>query len=308
MTLGKTYLKNIPITEIAPFIHWTFFFAAWNVSGKYDDIQQVCECESCKAAWLKNFSDTEKVKAEEALKLYRDAQELLRRIRDDNSLQINAMIGIYPAVSDSDDNIIVNFEGEKIFIPTLRQQKPSTDGFCYSLADFLSSESDFLGFFANTVTGGEELVQRFENEGDIYQSILVKTLADRIAEATAEWLHYKVRREIWAYSPDEKRDIAEMFRGHYQGIRPAVGYPSLPDLSIIFDFDKIVNFRELGISLTENGAMFPTASVCGLMFAHPKSKYFITGKIDDEQLADYAQRRGKTTAEMRKWLNNNVLI
>jgi len=300
-----TNFFNIPICEVIPFINWTFFFSAWNLSGKYADIQKVYEHDEDKTLWLQKFSTAERQKAEEALKLYCDAQKLLTCIEKEKTLCINAMIGIFPACSDENDNIIVNFEEEKIIIPTLRQQKPSTDGFCYSLADFLYKKNDFLGVFANTVTGSEKLAQFFEHKGDMYQSILLKTLADRLAEATAEWLHYKVRKEIWGYSPDEKRDIAEMFKAHYQGIRPAVGYPSLPDQSIIFDLDKIVNFNNLGISLTENGAMFPASSICGLMFAHPESKYFIVGKIDEEQLADYARRRGKTPEEMQKWLAAN---
>ena len=303
---GTTSFFNISINEIIPFINWTFFFSAWNISGKYADIRNIDGCDACTMLWLQKFSDVEHPKAKEAAKLYHDVQELLFYIKENNSLCINAVVGIYPAFADENDNIIVDFEKERIVIPTLRQQKPSKDGFCYSLSDFLNAENDFLGFFASTVTGGEKLAQRFEQEEDTYQNILLKTISDRLVEASTEWLHYKVRTEIWAYSPDEKEDIAEIFKTHYQGIRPAVGYPSLPDQSIIFILDKIINLNKIGISLTENGAMSPSSSTCGLMFAHPKSKYFIIGKIDHEQLADYARRCGKTTDEMGKWLVANL--
>jgi cobalamin-dependent methionine synthase I len=135
---------------------------------------------------------------------------------------------------------------------------------------------------------------------------LIKTLSDRLAEATAEWLHYKVRTEIWGYAPNEKLDVNEFFKTHYLGIRPAVGYPSLPDQSIIFTLDKLIKFEDMGIMLTENGAMFPNASVSGLMFDHPKSKYFNIGKIDENQFQDYARRCGKSPEVLRKWLAPNL--
>ena len=183
---GTTSFFNIPINEIIPFINWTFFFSAWNISGKYADIQNIDGCDACTMLWLQKFSDSERPKAREAAKLYRDAQELLFYIKKNNSLSINAVVGIYSVSTDENDNIIVNFEKEKIIIPTLRQQKPSTDGFCYSLSDFLNAESDFLGFFASTVTGGEKLTQHFEQDEDTYQSILLKTISDRLVEATTE--------------------------------------------------------------------------------------------------------------------------
>ena len=302
---GITRFFDIDIKEIVPFIHWTFFFMAWRLNGKYDDIQSVCDCGSCKAGWLQKFAENEREKAEEALKLYKDAQEMLRRFKDEKIVTINAVVGIYPAYSN-DDDIVATFENKKITIPTLRQQVPSTDGFCYSLADFLKPQDDFVGVFANTVLGVEDFAETFEKEDDMYHSILIKTLSDRLAEATAEWLHYKVRKEIWGYVPDEPLNVNEMFKTHYQGIRPAVGYPSLPDQSIIFTLDELINFKELGIMLTENGAMFPNASVSGLMFDHPKSKYFNIGKIDEHQFQHYARRCGKSPDVLRKWLAANL--
>ncbi len=302
---GHVLLTNIPVGTIVPYIHWTFFFMAWRLNGKYDGIDEVCNCSSCKTGWLQKFSAEERTKAEEALKLYKDALAMLRNFRDDTSISINASLGIYPAFSDNDD--IVFLDGDKqVRIPVLRQQTPSRDGFCYSLADFLKSEDDYCGVFATTVTGTEELASQYEKNDDIYQSILIKTLSDRIAEATAEWLHYQVRIRYWAYAPDETENIPELWKAHYQGIRPAIGYPSLPDQSVIFDLDPLIHFAETGISLTENGAMYPNASVCGLYFAHPKSKYFNIGKIDDEQFGDYARRRNLSKEAMRKWLASNL--
>lgn len=303
--LGTFYLHDIDLREVASFIDWRFYFLAWRLSGRYDGIEQVHQCPSCEAEWLHGFDESNRPKAEEALKLFRDTQEMLREILEEKSLRLNAVYAIYPGYSD-DDDIVVETEDGLIKIPTLRQQKPATDGFCYSLADFLAPSKDYIGAFANTVIGAEELAGKFEQDDDIYKSILVKTIADRLGEATAEWLHWKVRKEFWGYVPDEKLSIEEMLKTQFQGIRPAVGYPSLPDQSIIFELDPLLHFEKIGVSLTENGAMFPNASVCGLYFAHPKSKYFMIGKIDDEQLNDYALRKGKTTQDIKKWLAANI--
>lgn len=303
--IGITKFDDISLREIVPFIHWTFFFMAWRLNGKYDDIQTICECGSCKMGWLQKFPENEREKAEEALKLYRDAQEMLRRFLDEKIVTINAMVGIFPAHAE-DDDIIVDLENGKITIPTLRQQAPSSDGFCYALSDFIKPQDDYVGVFANTVLGVEAFAETFEKDDDMYTAILIKTLSDRLAEATAEWLHYKVRKEIWGYAPDEALDVKEMFKTHYRGIRPAVGYPSLPDQSIIFTLDSLVKFKDLGIMLTENGAMFPNASVSGLLFAHPKSKYFNIGKIDENQFHDYAKRCGKSPEILRKWMAANL--
>ena len=302
---GIFYLKDIDLKEIVPFIDWRFYFLAWRLSGRYDGIEKVHNCASCQAGWLNGFEEKDRPKAEEALKLFRDTQEMLRDILDGNLLQLNAAYAIYPAHSE-DDNLMVHTGKETVKIPTLRQQKPSADGFCYSLADFLAEENDYLGAFANTVTGTEAMAAKFESEDDIYKSILVKTLSDRLGEATAEWLHWKVRTEFWGYAADENLTTEEMLKTQYRGIRPAVGYPSLPDQSIIFDMDKLLHYTNIGIALTENGAMFPNASVSGLYFAHPMSRYFMIGKIDTEQLTDYAARKGKTVAEIRKWMTANL--
>lgn len=302
---GISRFIDIDLREIVPFIHWTFFFMAWRLNGKYDGIHEVCDCNSCKVGWLQKFPLSEQPKAEEAIKLYKDAQAMLSRFLNEKVVTVNAMVAIYPAYADDDDLRIVANDAEHI-IPMLRQQIPARDGFCYSLADFIKQEDDYVGVFANTVLGVEAFADLFEKEDDMYHSILIKTLSDRLAEATAEWLHYKVRTEIWGYAPNEPQDVNEMFKTHYQGIRPAVGYPSLPDQSIIFALDPLIDFRSLGITLTENGAMFPNAAVSGLIFDHPKSKYFNIGRIDEHQFQDYARRSGKSPDILRKWLAANL--
>lgn len=301
--LGYTTIREIDLKEIAGFIDWKFFFHAWKLSGKYDDIATACDCISCRVSWLQKFDINERDKAEEAVKLYKDALERLNEIIDKKQFICNA--SIYLGKVKSEDESIV-FTDENVIIPALRQQHPSTDGFCYSLSDFLSEESDYSGAFVTTIIGAEELAEKFEKEDDVYQSILVKTLADRLAEAAAEWLHYKVRKDFWGYAPDENISVEDMLKTKYQGIRPAIGYPSLPDQSIIFDLNKILKFNEIGVKLTENGAMYPNASVCGIYFAHPQSKYFMVGKIDQPQLEEYSRKRGKTAEEMKKWLGANI--
>jgi 5-methyltetrahydrofolate--homocysteine methyltransferase len=256
-------------------------------------------------SWLQSFAEADRPKAEEALKLYRDAQAVLRRFLDEDIIHINATFALTPAFSRNDD-IVIQTNNTEIVIPTLRQQHPSTDGFCYSLADFLAPENDYLGAFATTIQGVEELAATFEKEDDMYHSILVKTLSDRLAEATAEWLHYQVRRNYWGYAPDEPLVVEELLKSTYQGIRPAIGYPSLPDQSIIFLLEPLLEMHKIGIQLTENGAMFPNASVCGLYFAHPQSKYFMIGKIDENQFLDYARRCGKSPTLLRKWMSANI--
>ena len=303
--IGIYYLHDINLKEIVEFIDWRFYFLAWRLSGRYEGIEQAHHCPACQAKWLTRFDAKDRPKAEEALKLFSDTQEVLHDVVENNRLKINAVYALLPAYSE-DDNIVIETEGGKVTLPTLRQQKPSADGFCYSLSDFLAERNDFLGAFANTVLGANEMAKAYEKKEELYTAIVIKTLADRLAEATAEWLHRKVRTEFWGYTPNENLSVKEMLKTKYKGIRPAIGYPSLPDQSIIFEMDEILKFNKIGVSLTEHGAMYPNASVTGLYFAHPMSRYFAIGKIDDEQLNDYARRKGKTTDEMRKWLSGNL--
>jgi 5-methyltetrahydrofolate--homocysteine methyltransferase len=304
-TIGLIQLTDIDLREIVPFIDWVFFFMAWRMSGKYDGIETVHDCLSCKMSWLHTFNEPERAKAEEALKLYRDAQEMLKQMLEKKIVSVNASFGIFNAHSD-DDDIIIEHDNSTTILPMLRQQHASTDGFCYSLADFLAPENDYLGVFVTTIQGVEAYAEVFDQDDDVYHSILAKTLSDRLAEAAAEWLHFKIRKEYWGYASDENLSIKEMLKTQYSGIRPAVGYPSLPDQSIIFELDNILKFKSIGVELTENGAMFPNASVCGLYFAHPQSKYFMVGKVDENQFVDYARRSNKSPDLLRKWMAANL--
>ena len=304
-TLGLIQLTDIDLRKIVPFIDWGFFFMAWRMSGKYEGIETVHDCLSCKTTWLQQFPAADRPRAEEALKLFKDAQEMLRNMLDEKIVSVNASFGVFLGYALGDDIFIEN-NSHTITLPMLRQQHPANDGFCYSLADFVAPENDYIGAFATTIQGVEAYAATFEKDDDVYHSILAKTLSDRLAEAAAEWLHYKVRREYWGYAPDENLSVKEMLKTTYSGIRPAVGYPSLPDQSIIFELEPLLKFTEVGITLTENGAMFPNASVCGLYFAHPQSKYFMIGKIDENQFLDYAQRCGKSPDILRKWMAANL--
>lgn len=169
--------------------------------------------------------------------------------------------------------------------------------------------TDYVGAFVVTAgTGAESLKERFEQEGDTYNSMLLQTLTDRLAEATAEYLHEKVRKEYWGYAPDESLSISDLYKVKYQGIRPAIGYPSLPDQLLNYTLDKLLNMSQIGVRLTENGAMYPTATVSGIYIAHPDSQYFMIGNIDEEQMKDYACRRNLSEAEVKKLLNKTFQI
>ena len=303
--LGLIQQTDIDLREIVPFIDWVFFFMAWRMGGKYEGIETVHDCLSCKMSWLQKFPEADRPKAEEALKLFKDAKEMLRQMLDEKIVTVNASFGVFHGYA-MDDDIFIENDGQTITLPMLRQQHAATDGFCYSLADFVAPENDYVGAFATTIQGVEAFAEAFEKDDDVYRSILAKTLSDRLAEAAAEWIHYKVRREYWGYAADENLSVKEMLKTQYSGIRPAVGYPSLPDQSIIFELNPLLKFDEIGIQLTENGAMFPNASVCGLYFAHPKSKYFMIGKIDENQFHDYARRCGKSPDMLHKWMAANL--
>ena len=297
---------SIPITEVIPYINWTFFFNAWKLSGHYGELSMIHDCEGCRAAWLNKQPEGEQAKAKEALKLYDDAQKILRQLVSLSFSCCEAIYGFLPAASIGDDIRI----GNEIF-PTLRQQTPNDKGYCLSLADYVMPESegceDYVGVFA--VTSGksvEALRRQYENEGDSYNLMLLQTLSDRLAEASAEYLHEKVRREYWGYAPDENLSVNDMYKTRYQGIRPAFGYPSLPDQGLIFKLDKLINMNDIGISLTENGAMMPTSSVAGLYFSHPESSYFMIGQITEEQLQDYALRCGESADSLRRFLVKNI--
>lgn len=286
------------IHEVAPYINWLYFFHTWGFPSRLASIARVHGCEACRINWLTGFAPEERLRAQQAMKLYDEAQELLRM--SDQTFMTHARIGLFPCNSN-EDNIQVTTSDGILSLPFLRQQHPGTDGFCLCLSDFIrpaEKGEDTVGIFACSVDRELE-----EGEaGDDYRHLLHQTLADRLAEATAERTHEMVRKEIWGYAPDEHLTIDEMFNEQYQGKRPAVGYPSMPDQSTNFLLDKLLDFSTIGITLTESGAMRPHASTSGIMLSHPSCRHFSVGKIGEDQLRDYARRRGMKVEDMRRFL------
>jgi cobalamin-dependent methionine synthase I len=235
------------------------------------------------------------------MQLFKEANRMLNEL--DTAYQTHGVVNIMDANADGDDLLL----NSKRF-PLLRQQtaKLKEDDPFLCLSDFVrplsSGITDKIGAFATTV---DAEMERLYAEDD-YKRMLVQTLSDRLAEATAEKLHEDVRKKLWGYAPDENLSVKDLHNEKYQGIRPAVGYPSLPDQSVNFLLDELLDMKQIGISLTENGMMKPHASVCGLMFAHPASRYFSIGKIGEDQLADYAARRGMSIEETKKFLAANL--
>lgn len=286
------------IHDVAPYINWIYFFHAWGFQPRYASIADIHGCEACHAMWLSSFSEEEHPKAAEAIQLYKEACIMLNHL-DKEGHTVHSLFRLCRANSDGDNFII-----EGTLFPLLRQQTPHPDGTPYlCLSDFIrplsSGITDTIGLFASTA--GQTAEKSYGN--DPYQHLLAQTLADRLAEAATEKMHEYVRKYAWGYAPNESLTIPELLAEKFQGIRPAVGYPSLPDQSVSFLLDQLLNMKQIGITLTENGAMHPHASVCGLMISHPAAHYFSIGTVDDEQLNDYAQRRQIPTCEMRKFLS-----
>jgi 5-methyltetrahydrofolate--homocysteine methyltransferase len=304
--VGRMVLPVIKIEDIVPYIDWKFFFHSWKLSAKFASITNIGMCGHCRAQWLATFKNEDIQKAQEASRLYDDAMELLHKFIDLDAEYSKAVFGLYEAFSENDTVFI----GGKAF-PFLRQQRKNDKNEYLCLSDFIaprsSGKKDYAGIFAVTAgAGAEYLLQKYQKEGDEYTVLLMKSVLDRLAEAATEWLHEKVRKEYWGYAPNEKLTIPELFSVKYQGIRPAVGYPSIPDQSINFLLHDMLCSDEIGITLTENGVMYPNASVSGFFFAHPQSRYFAVGPVSDEQLEDYAGRRGMTKNEIRKFLLANL--
>lgn len=292
---GLQVFDDMPLDELIPFIDWTFFFFSWDINGKYPNI----------------FDDP--IKGKEAKKLFDDAQELLATIKKEKWVKAKGVCQIFPANSEGDDILIFDEKGNELkrFIHLRNQESKSTSpNLC--LADFVAPKesgfTDYVGAFAVTAgLGIEEYVVRFEKDNDQYNAIMLKILADRLAEAFAEYLHEKVRKQIWGYVPNEKLDWHDMLLAKYQGIRPAIGYPACPDHQEKIPLFEVINATEKAeIILTENQAMYPGASVSGLYFAHPQSQYFNVGKISKDQVADYAKRRGNSVEEIEHFLPANL--
>ena len=259
-------ILHYSIADVAPYINWIYFFHAWG---------------------------SNQMPQQDRAQLQQEAEERLDRYSQ--TYRTHAVFLLFDAHGEDDDIVVGDAR-----IPCLRQQQPASDFLC--LADFVSPANDHVGVFATTVDAGLET----DFADDPYEKMMMQLLADRLAEATAERLHEEVRKRYWGYAPDEQLSIGDMLCERWQGIRPAVGYPSLPDTSLNFLLDRLIGMHRIGIRLTESGAMKPHASVSGLMMAHPEARYFTVGMIGDDQLADYARRRGVPVGLMRKFLQANL--
>lgn len=288
------------IHDLTDYVNWIYFFFAWGFQPRFATIADIHGYDACRAGWLASFPEEERGKAAEAMQLHKEAMRMLNYL--DGKYKVYGIYRLMNANSDGDNLIL---EGTRF--PLLRQQtrvRPEDPFLC--LSDFVrplsSGITDTVGGFATTVDAAME--ELFTD--DDYKHMLVKILSERLAEAAAEKMHQTLRTKIWGYAPDEKLSMKELLREEYQGIRPAVGYPSLPDISVSHLLNELIEMDRIGIRLTENGMMQPLASVCGLMFAHPASRYFSVGKISEEQVNDYALRRGKTPEEVKKYLISNL--
>lgn len=283
--------------EVTPYINWVYFFHAWGFQPRFASIAHLHGCDACRAMWLASFAEEERGKAAEAMQLHKEALRLLQR--EKANLRIQGLFRLCQAHADGDDLWI-----EGVRLPLLRQQTPDPSAqACLCLSDFIRplayGKPDLIGLFAATAKPPQEEDWK---DHDPYAHLLIQTLSDRLAEAAAEKMHEQIRKAEWGYAPDEDWSIPDLLQEKFQGIRPAVGYPSLPDQSVIFILDELLDLKQISIRLTEHGAMLPHASVCGLMLAHPAARYFNVGKIGDDQLNDYALRRGLPAEEMQKFL------
>jgi len=293
---GVTVLEDIDLSGVAEYIDWTFFFHAWQMKGRYPKI----------------LDDAEK--GEEARKLFADAQAMLRQVIEENWLQAKAVVGLFAANAVGDDIEVYDESGQLLTtLHNLRKQGKQPSGkYNECLADYIAPKScgktDYIGGFAATAgIGIDEKIAEFDADHDDYNALMLKALADRLAEALTEWLHERVRKQLWAYSSHENFNNADLIAEKYVGIRPAMGYPASPDhtekdlLWELLDAEK-----NTGIWLTESKAMVPTAAVSGLYFSHPAARYFAVGKIDRDQVEDYAKRKGISIVEVEKWLGPNL--
>jgi 5-methyltetrahydrofolate--homocysteine methyltransferase len=292
---GLHIFHDIDLNVLKSYIDWTYFFFAWKLSGKYPGI----------------FSDP--VKGAEAKKLFDDAQMYLKKVIDQKLLTAKAVFGLFPAVSDGDDVKVFSDKSKKklkFVFRFLRNQEPKEKGVPnLSLSDYVAPEGagpdDWIGAFVVTADIDNDAFRKYKE--DDYATIMIRILSDRLAEAAAEWLHEKIRREYWGYAKHENLTIDEMLKLKYKGIRPAPGYPACPDHTekqVIFDL--LGAEKAIGAALTENFAMMPPASVSGYIFSHPGSTYFNLGKINSDQLKDYAKRKNFTNDEAAKWLSPNL--
>lgn len=284
---GPRVVDNVSLDTLASYIDWQPFFIAWEMHGKFPAILN------------------DEIIGKEATKLYEDARLLLQQIISEQWLKPRGVIGFWEVNKTAPDTITLSHNKQTISLEFLRQQIKKAEGQPnMSLADFIHpTEKDYLGAFSVTIQGVDEHVKRFEEKLDDYNKIMLQALADRLAEAFAEYLHEQVRKKDWAYAKEESLDNEALISEQYTGIRPAPGYPACPDHTEKYKlFELLGGEAATGIQLTESLAMYPASSVCGWYFAHPESKYFGIGKIERDQLEDYARRKKLTLAEAEKWL------
>ena len=287
-------VENILVSELRDYIDWSPFFSAWELNGAYPRI----------------LSDPHKGK--EAQKLFDEAQEWLDKISAENWFTAKAIFGLFPAASTTDDSVIVysdeTHSDEITRFHFLRQQqdkKDSRPNLC--LSDFVATENDHIGCFVTGIFGAEEKAEAFKAEHDDYAAIMIKVLADRLAEALAEKLHQDVRCKYWAYSSDESLNADELAKEKYQGIRPAAGYPACPEHTEKGTLWQLLDVENnIAMGLTESFAMTPAAAVSGLYFASSQAHYFTVGKINKDQVEGYATRKGMSIKEAEKWLAPNL--
>ncbi|WP_234110779.1 MULTISPECIES: vitamin B12 dependent-methionine synthase activation domain-containing protein [Chryseobacterium] len=295
--LGIHIIEDLDLNELLPFVDWSPFFRSWELHGKFPEILQ------------------DEIVGEQAREVFKDAQKMLKKIIAEKLLTAKAIFGLFPANSVNHDDVEVYDENGKVIstFHTLRQQLKRSAGKDYlALADFVapkeSGKQDYIGCFAVTTGfGTDELVNKYKEDHDDYNAILAKALSDRLAEAFAEYLHYQVRTEFWGYAEDENLDNEQLIAEKYLGIRPAPGYPACPDHLEKKTIWELLNvYERIGLELTPGLAMFPTAAVSGYYFGNPKAKYFGVGKISEDQLNDYAQRKNVDVEFAKKWLAPNL--
>ena len=292
--LGVQIIEEFDIKKLENYIDWSPFFRSWDLHGKFPEILN------------------DKIVGEQASELFKDAQKMLQDIFENSLLKAKAVFALFPANTVNDGDIELTHEGNKYSFLTLRQQLKKREGVPnFALADFVapkeSNKQDYIGCFCVTAGfGTKELAMQFEKEHDDYSSIMIKALADRLAEAFAEYLHEHVRKDAWGYASKENLSNEELIKESYKGIRPAPGYPACPDHLEKTTIWEVLKVKEnIGVELTESLAMWPAASVSGYYFGSQESKYFGLGKIKEDQLKDYSKRRGIDLEEARKWLNPN---
>ena len=287
---GVHIFRDWDLNELREIIDWTPFFRAWELAGNYPAILE------------------DKIVGESARSLFADAQAMLDKVIAEKWLVARAVVGLWPCRRESDDVIIHLDDESHVKLPFLRQQIAKREGRAnMCLADFISHDGDWIGGFAVSIHGIEPHLAKFKAAIDDYSDILLKALADRLAEAMAEAMHRHVRTTLWGYAPDEQLTNEALIKEQYRGIRPAPGYPACPDHSLKPTLFKLLDAHHAtGISLTESFAMLPTAAVSGFYFGHPQAEYFGVARIGPDQVAEYAERRGVDLPTAQRWLRPNL--